>query len=294
MLPPAGNEFSVLARNCEFVHLVTGTRSFSSDLYSPFFVDLENPLGFRWPDHFSSDIYIVSFAPIWLLASFLQALDASNPELFADLKGIIACSSSSVLSKRFSFNLFDKELSSKLNISHDQLHSICQSHAISCTIVCPSMVYGHSGNYSDRNVSQLTRIVKYLPLLVLPSFSGQRQPIHCSQLSDLFFHFLTSAIDSNCLDDCPRVLAVGGDETLTYRQMLMRLSLLNKSSFFRCRFVIAIPYRFFAFLLLPFAIMSPKLFEALLRLRADLSGFTPFHSILGVPPSSFPLSGSSN
>ena len=63
---PAGNEFSVLARNCEFVHLVTGTRSFSSDLYTPFFVDLENPLGFRWPDHFSSDIYIVSFAP-WLL-----------------------------------------------------------------------------------------------------------------------------------------------------------------------------------------------------------------------------------
>ena len=44
---------------------------------------------------------VVSFAPIWLLSEFLTRVFIEQPEKLSGLKGIIAVSSSSYLTKRF-------------------------------------------------------------------------------------------------------------------------------------------------------------------------------------------------
>jgi hypothetical protein len=56
----------------------------------------------------------------------------------------------------------------------------------------------------------------------------------------------------------------------------------------RCRLV-PIPNRLFFSLASPLLLRSPKAFEAVLRMGANLSGFTPAHQLLGREPQSFPV-----
>ena len=58
---------------------------------------------------------LVSFAPIWLFAPFIAHLHANNPGWLKTLGGIVACSSSSALTKRFAFNRFDRALVARLS-----------------------------------------------------------------------------------------------------------------------------------------------------------------------------------
>ena len=60
---------------------------------------------------------IVSFAPIWFLSEYLEKANKLNPEIFSQVKGIIVCSSSSSLTKKFSSNNFDKNLSRTISNS---------------------------------------------------------------------------------------------------------------------------------------------------------------------------------
>ena len=67
----------------------------------------------------------ISFAPIWLLAPFLQQLAASHPERLHGLRGVIACSSSSVITKRFAANQSDRQYVSRLGAAEAQLSATC-------------------------------------------------------------------------------------------------------------------------------------------------------------------------
>ena len=71
----------------------------------------------------NNDNYVlVSFAPVWKISNFLKNLFKNNFSKFEKIKGLIICSSSSVLTKRFSYNNFDKELALKLKNS-EEYHS---------------------------------------------------------------------------------------------------------------------------------------------------------------------------
>ena len=88
----------------------------------------------------------------------------------------------------------------------------------------------------------------------------------------------------------PRYIPLGGDITLTYSEMItaLQLSLPPTDSAYRCRLLL-LPNRVFLLLasvLLPF---SPRAFEAVFRMCANLSGFTAVHELLGIPPQSFPF-----
>ena len=62
-----------------------------------------NPADFRDPDAFSPAGVVgepavwISFGPIWLFAPFLEHLARFYPERISGLHGVIACSSSSVI-----------------------------------------------------------------------------------------------------------------------------------------------------------------------------------------------------
>jgi hypothetical protein len=55
-----------------------------------------------------------------------------------------------------------------------------------------------------------------------------------------------------------------------------------------CR-LLPIPNRLFFALAAPLLLRSPKAFEAVLRMGADLAGFTPSHQLLGQPAKAFPV-----
>jgi len=233
---------------------------------------------------------LVSFAPLWDLAPFLARLAQQHPERLAGVRAVVACSSSSVITKRFAFNRFDRDLVQRLTASQDLLIRTCQGLGLPCRIVAPTLIYGQVGAYGDRNLSQLLQWMRRFPLLPLPADTGLRQPIHASQLAAVVRTLAMALVRPT--DGIPMgdVLAVGGDDTLTYHELLLRLQQQCDPSdrARRCRFV-TMPAWLFRALAAPLLVAAPKGFEAVMRMQVDLAGFHPAHRLVGEEPRSFPV-----
>ena len=150
------------------------------------------------------------------------------------------------------------------------------------------MIYGHIGPYRDSNISRLSKAIATYPFILFPKESGKRQPIHASQLAAIALKFATD-IQTHALA-APKLLEVGGDETLSYFAMLKRLqsSRSGEAVKRRCK-LFTIPNQLFFFLAAPIALFSLKRYEAILRIGADLAGFTPAGSLLQLPAARFPV-----
>ena len=150
------------------------------------------------------------------------------------------------------------------------------------------MIYGHVGAYQDSNISRLSKAIATYPFILFPRESGKRQPIHASQLAAIALK-MTTDIQTNPLE-APKLLEVGGDETLSYLTMLKRLQSSSSGEAVkrRCR-LFTIPNQLFFFFAAPIALFSLKRYEAVLRIGADLAGFTAAGSLLQQPPARFPV-----
>jgi len=232
----------------------------------------------------------ISFGPIWLLAPFLEQLALEYPERLQGLRGVIACSSSSAITKRFAANRFDRELVNRLTTAEDQLIATCQRLELPCRILRPTLIYGRVGPYVDRNLSRLIGFMRRLPLLPLPAHSGLRQPIHAIQLAAVALELVSQFTSSGRAPQLPQRIALGGDSELSYAAMLRALqqSLSQTDPARRCR-VLSLPTRLFYAAASPLLLQSPKAFEAVLRMGSDLSGFTPAHQLLKSKPQPFPV-----
>jgi nucleoside-diphosphate-sugar epimerase len=173
----------------------------------------------------------------------------------------------------------------RLREAEASLASSCAALAVPCRILAPTLVYGQAGGYGDRNLSRLLQLMRRLPCLPFPSETGLRQPIHASQVAAVALH-LASQLDSAL----PERIAIGGDITLPYAAMISALQEAQPAGdpARRCR-LLPIPNRLFFFLAAPLLLRSPKAFEAVLRMGANLSGFTPAHQLLGGEPQPFPV-----
>ena len=150
------------------------------------------------------------------------------------------------------------------------------------------MIYGHVGAYQDSNISRLSKAIATYPFILFPKESGKRQPIHASQLAAIVLKIATD-MQTNALSSS-LLLEVGGDEELSYFIMLQRLQLSsNKESQKRRCKLFTIPNQLFFFLAAPIALFSLKRYEAILRIGADLAGFTSAGSLLHQPPALFPV-----
>ena len=261
------------------------SRSSKNEIYG----DLLNPNSFEFSNSLNSS-FLISFAPIWVLAPFLTKLSINKPEKLKNIKGVIACSSSSLITKRFSTNKFDKSLVMNLEESENTILSVCKSLKIPCKILRPTLIYGQAGKFKDKNLSKIIKLMRFSLFLPIPSDTGFRQPIHSTQLAEVTLHLISQINTSSKSWEDQKYINLGGDDQIRYRDMLISLQKalppLDKAK--RC-YLISIPNRFFLFLASPLLLFSPKMFAAIERISTNLSGFTPSHKLLGLKPKKFPL-----
>ncbi len=264
--------------------------AYSRHLLGAHRADFTNPSSFQPGGASGGPAIWISFAPIWLLAPFLEQLAQGHPERLIGLRGLIACSSSSVLTKRFAANHFDRQLVARLCDAEAHLLATCRCLELPCRILQPTLIYGQVGSYGDRNLSRLVQLMRRLPLLPLPAHTGLRQPLHASQLAAVALLLAQQLAAPGAASARPERLAVGGDTELSYRAMLEALqrALPAGDPARRCR-LLPIPNRLAVLLAAPLLLSSPKAFEAVLRIGADLAGFIPSHQLLGQPPQAFPV-----
>jgi hypothetical protein len=236
------------------------------------------------------DGVIVSFAPIWLLASFLKEIVNRQPKILANLVGLVACSSSSFLTKRFAFNEYDRRLASSLHEAHISLEKTCLQLSIPIQILAPTMVYGYVDCFQDKNIGKIVKVMRRLPTLFLPSGSGMRQPIHASQLAAVASFQSSKMILNQWTNHEELILSLGGDETLSYETMILRVqeSLSEIDRGRRCK-IIKLPDKLFWLMATPLIIVDLKKFEAVLRISSNLSGFTRVQDIIGGDARRFPI-----
>ena len=233
---------------------------------------------------------LISFAPIWLIAPFLSTLANKDKSIFFGIKGIIVCSSTSIITKRFSRNSFDKELVGKLKYAENLLQEICTNLNIKYHIIRPTMIYGSIDNKEDQNISILTKVMNRFPFILIPSQTGLRQPIHASQLAELIHKLVSNMEKPKSEIRLDPIISVGGDNEITYRQMLESIqAIVKRKNRTRKCIIISIPNKIFYILALPVLFISPKIFDALRRISFDLSGFTPVNELSGKIKRDFPI-----
>lgn len=258
----------------------------SKDLGKPYKqCDIDRPHDFKFV-HSEKSSCIVSFAPIWKISKFLSELSKINPEFFKSVKKILICSSSSVITKRYSFNIFDQNLSKTLEKSETLLLKLCVSFSIDIKIIRPTLIYGSYGGFKDKNFSKIIDFMRISPLLVLPVNSGYRQPISCFELANVFFSLLKNRKDEKFSKS---KILVGGDKILSFNEMLISLknSTEKKDRARKCFFLI-VPDKLFICLIIPIFFISRKNFEALLRIFANLSDFTTHYELTNNKSKIFP------
>lgn len=282
---PSGQAFINLFQK-KFSHLKLLPFSRNSKKYH--YIDFDIPESFSI-DH-QEKFLIVSFSPIWKLSRFLENIFINKKDQLTNLCGIIACSSSSIYTKKYSYNAFDKKLYRKLKLSEDVLSKLSVSLKKFIYILEPTMIYGNVGEFKDKNINVIFNYLNFLPFLLVPAETGFRQPIHAYQLAAVTIKKLSQF--SNGLIPSQgglKKISLGGDKELSFYEMISSL----KSSYLKNRtirncFIIRVPNRIYYLLFSPLIIISPKLYESLLRLNGDLSGFTKSSYILNINEMSFP------
>ena len=262
--------------------------SFSRDEKKGYKIDLNNPASFSLINN--EDFFIISFAPIWQFADFLNYLFYQENSSLKNLKGIIACSSSSVITKRFEFNNFDKNLAKKLLLSEKKIISIAEKLNINCQIIRPTMIYGSFNEIQDKNISKILYIMRHIRIVILPSNSGLRQPIHTYQLAEVVYILMVKSLKAKNKVSS-NLINLGGDIILNYYEIIKSLkNSVDINDAARKCLILKIPNRLFLIFILPVMIFSPKSFAALSRICSDLAGFEKAAQITGNKTRSFPIS----
>ena len=224
----------------------------------------------------------IFLCPIWEIVNFLQNLiNQENYKKF-QIKGIICCSSTSVITKKYSWHNYDKKLTSTISSAEQSLIKICTLNNICISIIRPTLIYGNSGLYKDNNINRIFKICQKLPFIILPKETGERQPIHISQLSAIINKELNLIRYSKDKSQ-QSILNIGGDEILSYEMILK--SLLIKKNIKKP--ILTINSDFFFMIFSPLLILNSRLYSEILRIKSDLSGFQKSKDYLKITPKKF-------
>lgn len=260
--------FSCLTSQHPAASVFALSRSNTSPILTPF--DFTTATSFTPYLHLSNQTWI-SILPPRAFAPFLQ--QCSDRGYLQNVKRIVFLSSSSSATKLYSYCQYDKDLSLLLLSEEMYIKSVLSATHVSLAIIRPTLIYGSSSSYQDKNLSRISSFFRKYPFfpLLLPSHTGLRQPIHVQDLA----HFISSELITQELSSKTTYHSLGGSLELSYRKMLHKLLLKSNN---KLPPTICLPNRLFYLLASPIMLVSPRFFEALQRIQANLSGFTKYGS----------------
>lgn len=246
------------------------------------FIDLSNIKHPTFKKECNHEEIWIFLCPIWEIVNFFNNLIKEENFKKFQIKGIICCSSTSVITKKYSWHNYDKKLVSIISSAEKNIMKICALNKICLSIIRPTLIYGNSGLYQDNNINRILKICQKLPFVIIPKKTGERQPIHISQLSAIInkeIKFIKNTKDKTQQS----ILNIGGDEILSYEKILKSLVIkrnLKKS-------ILTINSNFFFLILSPLLIINSRLYSEILRIKSDLSGFPKSNDYLKIPPKKF-------
>ena len=132
--------------------------------------------------------------------------------------------------------------------------------------------------------------MRITPIIFLPKNNGLRQPIHAQQLVEVINKIINQISQRNSLSRI-QTFEVGGDEEISYFNMCKKLQAsLKKNDLARKCIILKIPDNIFWLISTLSICLSQKVFESILRISSNLSGFIPSYKIIGCKPRKFPFS----
>ena len=153
--------------------------------------------------------YWICVAPLWVLPDYFPLLLARGARY------VVALSSTSVFTKAGSVDAGEQALAARLVMGEQTLQAWAEARGIVWVILRPTLIYGRG---RDRNVSEVARLIRrwgFFPFL--GRGDGLRQPVHAEDVASACVAALTAPAAMN------RAYALSGGETLTYREMVMRI-----------------------------------------------------------------------
>lgn len=147
----------------------------------------------------------VHLAPLWLAPPLVDGLAGKG------LRRLIAFGSTSRLTKERSGDPREREVARRLGDAEDALQEACARHAIACTVLRPTLIYGGG---RDRSLSGIARWARRLGVVPIAGAGrGLRQPVHADDLAAACL----LALDATATQG--RTYDLGGGTVLTYRAM---------------------------------------------------------------------------
>ena len=152
---------------------------------------------------------LIHCAPIWFLPKVIPFLAG------AEVKRLVAISSTSIFSKAVSKNAYEMEMVKKQVYAEAETARLCSAHNIAYTVLRPTLIYGAG---LDKNITTLARFIKRFGFFpVYPPAYGRRQPVHADDVALAALQAVCSPTSEN------KSYNISGGEVLSYRAMLERI-----------------------------------------------------------------------
>jgi nucleoside-diphosphate-sugar epimerase len=150
---------------------------------------------------------IVSLGPLDAFARWL-----SSSDIRADK--IVVLSSTSVVSKKDSPELKERNLAESLAQSEALLFSLAQQNGSRLIVLRPTLIYGAG---RDQSISRFLKFAERFHFVILPSNGkGLRQPVHVLDVADAVINAMRMENTAVDIFDLP------GGESLGFNEMLLR------------------------------------------------------------------------
>jgi GT2 family glycosyltransferase/nucleoside-diphosphate-sugar epimerase len=167
-------------------------------------------------DTFGADL-LIHLAPLSTLPSLLEHLGEGS------IKQVIAFGSTSLFTKYQSGYEKERLMAHGLKTSEAKLSELCSKYCINWTVFRPTLVYRLGRDKNITTIAQFIQKFGFFPLV--GKGNGLRQPVHAQDLAKACISALDNPVTYG------KTYNLSGGETLTYREMVQRISVtLGKKS----------------------------------------------------------------
>lgn len=158
----------------------------------------------------------IATVPVWLLSPHFDEMADRG------LQRLVCFSTTSLFGKSETRNVHERAMVARVLEAEQHLHARADARAVALTILRPTLIYGEG---QDKTIAAAARFIRRFGLYpVHGKAAGKRQPVHAGDLAAAALAALDKEITVG------RSYALGGGETLAYRDMVARIfTVLGKS-----------------------------------------------------------------